>query len=111
MYCIVLYCTVLYCAVLFECPHIASQLPSVSTMDHCGQVLLTLLLYGATNQGNPHLCDLIEQSAHNQTSMQFSPFQTLENSVVFDWFITLEQKERYLAVNHSYCYNLAPFWK
>ena len=68
-------------------------------MYHSGHLLssLLLLLYIGLNQGAHDPCNTTITSdplGYNQTAMQFTAFKVLEESVVFDWFITLNQKER-----------------
>ena len=68
-----------------------------------GHLLLALLLSIGLNQGARDTCSNTtstttsidtDQLGYNETDMQFTAFKVLEDSVVFDWFITLEQKER-----------------
>ena len=66
---------------------------------HYTHLLLTLVLYIGLNQGAQDSCSnttvtTTDLLGYNETDMQFTAFKVLEDSVVFDWFITLEQKER-----------------
>ena len=70
---------------------------------HYAHLLLTLILYIGLNQGAHDPCTtntstttstVTDLLGYNETDMQFTAFKVLEDSVVFDWFITLEQKER-----------------
>ena len=68
---------------------------------HYTHLLLTLVLYIGLNQGAHDSCSnttatvtTTDLLGYNETDMQFTAFKVLEDSVVFDWFITLEQKER-----------------
>ena len=70
-------------------------------MAHTSHLLLTLILLAGQNQGAQETDDSCitsnnntDQLGYNETDMQFTAFKILEDSVVFDWFITLEQKER-----------------
>ena len=67
-------------------------------MAHSGHLLSTLILYIGLNQGAQDPCNItsasIDPPGYNETAMQFTAFKVLEDSVVFDWFITLDQKER-----------------
>ena len=68
-------------------------------MAHSTHLLTTLILLTGHNQGamEPQESCYINntvQLGDNETDMQFTAFKVLEDSVVFDWFITLEQKER-----------------
>ena len=57
-----------------------------------------------THQGNQHTCPGLGQednsnknsnnNINNQTFMELTAFRSHENSVIFDWFITLAQKDR-----------------
>ena len=68
-------------------------------MAHSTHLLTTLILLIGHIQGalEPQdSCNINNtvQLGDNETDMQFTAFKVLEDSVVFDWFITLEQKER-----------------
>ena len=68
-------------------------------MVHTSHLLLTLILLTGQNQGAQEADDSCinyntDQLEYNETDLQFTAFKVLEDSVVFDWFITLEQKER-----------------
>ena len=65
-------------------------------LPHHTHLLLTLLLYIGLNQGTHDPCTntTTALATVNETDMQFMVFKVLEDSVVFDWFITLEEKER-----------------
>ena len=75
-------------------------------MGHSGHLLYTLILYVGLNQGAHDSCNTnstssIDPLGYNETAMQFTAFKVLEDSVVFDWFITLDQKERYYNIYYS----------
>ena len=71
-------------------------------MAHSTHLLITLILLTGHIQGalepqdscNINNINNTVQLGDNETDMQFTAFKVLEDSVVFDWFITLEQKER-----------------
>lgn len=71
-------------------------------MAHSTHLLITLILLIGHNQGamepqdscNINNINNSVQLGDNETDMQFTAFKVMEDSVVFDWFITLEQKER-----------------